>query len=1145
MATHTLLLLFLAIGNVLSFQLKHAHHHASLQHPRDLIRGLETIPNTTLARRDDYTCAPGRPCKNGACCGESECGKFAKKPGTECPLKTCCSKHGFCGTTADYCGDECQSNCIEHPKPPAGKGGKVLDRVIGYWEAWNARSECHNTQAEDLPLEALTHVNYAFAYIDPENYEVTTMDAKTPATTFEDAVALKLLKPDLKVFVSIGGWTFSDNGTKTQPVFGDIARSSSNRQKFADNLLRFLNFYGYDGVDLDWEYPGAPDRGGRKDDTDNYVELLKTLREKFSASGRDLGITFTAPSSLWYLRWFDLPGMMKYADWVNLMSYDLHGVWDRDNPIGSIVQAHTNLTEIKLAVELFWRVDIAPSQIALGFGFYGRAFTLADPSCSAPGCPFSGGANKGVCTGESGYLAHYEIQDIIAKNSKKRDVSVIHDKEAAIKYLTWDGNQWISFDDQESFAQKKEWADEIGFHGSLIWASDLDDYNNTAHKDFTGNKDIGSRTSLQKNNNLIEYTESAWSFLGQGCKFHEKIVDVNQHDCGSGMELVGYDAHGCNGKVNGKKVDKCGWPMCCPTSARMKDKCTWRGSDPECNGQCHANEVDIGGSSWGGSPGESPESKRCSRGGKHLCCEVQTDAITSGCYWTEGCDNKSCKADEESVAHAYNIHDKCAKSDDRGLKRSDNGLFSPLSSRAPQGTGQNYCCKKSNKPFDECKWHGSGDCVHNTCGRGEVTLKTNRWGDDDSTCFWFRAKALCCTPNQNALNHPVCNVDLCEGDSQCEQPEEDPEDDSDSSDLSKRGHLSKRVTSNAFRQTIKWGAKEMYTYRSPYPSGIGQLFKGPGAKTLAIKGGYMMKDTVCTSLGVTLEAANNIQNNLISHNGRPNRWNTEHGPREMQVLEWLLKLACIGELPSGDPMITKAMDPQVMIDTWNTPFPRGLTVPNIGQVFFTGVVGYGTPDSWGNDWNVLDTPNKLFYTIIGSYAYRKSLTYLPSDLNIIKRDLMKGHNPMALEKFKRELKTAFTATSLAASRKSAELIMTVLQKTFGAVNYFNDAALASYWDSANRDFYLAAKFMGDHIPGWENFPAIVAEFDENHMEFISLSAQLFMATRVRMIVQEFGKMTVTELAQRPEHMVQFYKTAKFFHEMTYSLKFSKTPVPSV
>jgi len=72
----------------------------------------------------------------------------------------------------------------------------------------------------------------------------------------------------------------------------------------------------------------------------------------------------------------------------------------------------------------------------------------------------------------------------------------------------------------------------------------------------------------------------------------------------------------------------------------MKDKCMWRGGGGgvgggDCNGQCHANEVKIGGSSWGGSPGESGTG-RCSRGGKAFCCTVELEAVTSDCYWTKG-----------------------------------------------------------------------------------------------------------------------------------------------------------------------------------------------------------------------------------------------------------------------------------------------------------------------------------------------------------------------------------------------------------------------------------------------------------------------------------------------------------------------------
>lgn len=138
---------------------------------------------------------------------------------------------------------------------------------------------------------------------------------------------------------------------------------------------------------------------------------------------------------------------------------------------GNFVRPHTNLTEIQRAAQLLWRVGITPDIVNLGFGFYGRSFTLSDPSCSSPGkCAFSGGAKPGACTDTSGYLSYYEIQDILSKNT---GIVVNHDEAAAVKYFTWDNDQWISYDDRETFKQKMDWATDVGFGGSLIWASDL------------------------------------------------------------------------------------------------------------------------------------------------------------------------------------------------------------------------------------------------------------------------------------------------------------------------------------------------------------------------------------------------------------------------------------------------------------------------------------------------------------------------------------------------------------------------------------------------------------------------------------------------------------------------------------------------
>ena len=243
--------------------------------------------------------------------------------------KVCCSEFGFCGTSKEFCGKGCQSNCGKVKVPPGRAKDGVLKKVIGYYEAWSPRWKCHAFPPSAIPVDGLTHINFAFAGIEPETFKVTTMDTQTPESLFMETADVRTLKSgnlDLQVFISIGGWTFSDNNTKTQPVFGEIASSESNRQKFAKNVVSFMKEYGFNGVDIDWEYPGAPDRGGRKEDTKNFVALMKTMKETFDKDRKGkYGLTFTVPTSYWYLRWFDLQGMLKYADWVNVMSYDLHG----------------------------------------------------------------------------------------------------------------------------------------------------------------------------------------------------------------------------------------------------------------------------------------------------------------------------------------------------------------------------------------------------------------------------------------------------------------------------------------------------------------------------------------------------------------------------------------------------------------------------------------------------------------------------------------------------------------------------------------------------------------------------------------------------------------------------------------------------
>lgn len=98
----------------------------------------------------------------------------------------------------------------------------------------------------------------------------------------------------------------------------------------------------------DWQFPAAADRGGNSEDTANYVSLLQEIYEAFS--GTRWQLTVTIPTGYWYLRGFDLEGMVQYVDWFNVMTFDIHEAWDREHEwTGPFIRGHSNTTEIDVS----------------------------------------------------------------------------------------------------------------------------------------------------------------------------------------------------------------------------------------------------------------------------------------------------------------------------------------------------------------------------------------------------------------------------------------------------------------------------------------------------------------------------------------------------------------------------------------------------------------------------------------------------------------------------------------------------------------------------------------------------------------------------------------------------------------------------
>ena len=191
-------------------------------------------------------------------CGEgctSECNaKSECDPGwgaewsnrTTCPLNVCCSTYGFCGTTATFCGG------VIAPSPQCSQEQHTSDkRTIGYYEGWNFARPCGNMEPEEIPLGVYTHINFAFALINPNNYRMDIMDEGT-ASRYGRVSGLKDRQPGLEVWIAIGGWAMNDPGPY-RTVFSDLVADEAKQDVFFESLIAFLKIYDMDGVDLDWE----------------------------------------------------------------------------------------------------------------------------------------------------------------------------------------------------------------------------------------------------------------------------------------------------------------------------------------------------------------------------------------------------------------------------------------------------------------------------------------------------------------------------------------------------------------------------------------------------------------------------------------------------------------------------------------------------------------------------------------------------------------------------------------------------------------------------------------------------------------------------------------------------------------------------
>jgi GH18 family chitinase len=399
----------------------------------------------------------------------TECGRNAAPGNETCPLNVCCSEYGNCGTTIDFCGKGCQNNCDLPQISTCATDNSSSLRTVGYYESWANARKCQNVSPKDLNVTGFTHLNYAFLMFDPKTFAIAeTADSDGPLVT--EFTNLKTANPGLQTWIAISGWNFNEPGP-TATAFSDMVSCKENRTKFITEVKAFMQTYAFDGLDIDWEYPSASDRGGKPADKDNLVLFTQEIRAAF---GMRYGLSITLPASYFYMKNFDLAGMQEHVDFFNIMTYDMHGIWDKDTVgAGPYILPHTNLTEIDGALDLLWRSKVVPEKVNLGLAWYGRSFTLSEPNCTFPNgvCEFSGAGLAGPCSDSKGTLNLMEVQDIVSEGKLRPTL----DEKAGVKFVAYNETQWVSFDDEETIRLKQKFANERCLGGTMVWAMDQAD----------------------------------------------------------------------------------------------------------------------------------------------------------------------------------------------------------------------------------------------------------------------------------------------------------------------------------------------------------------------------------------------------------------------------------------------------------------------------------------------------------------------------------------------------------------------------------------------------------------------------------------------------------------------------------------------
>lgn len=349
---------------------------------------------------------------------------------------------------------------------------------VCYFTSWSKyRSNKYSKfDIKDINPKLCTHLVYAFGQIDTDSkllaaHEPLVEDPRPGhAGRYSEFNKLKLQNPSLKTLLSIGGQFDDGRG------FRIVSENDIIVKRFAENTAIWLRTRQFDGLDIDWEYPN-------KDTKRTFITLLRALRDAFVATPTHpkLLLTIAAPAGKDRIdEGFDVPGINRYVDYVNLMTYDYSGfnptVTAFNAPLYSRKDPAFNPTySVDYTFKYYHSRGLDVSKMVVGVTPMGLHYVLKNENDTYVGAHVYPDREPGDFFAEDGRRAYAETCLMRASVLTDHDYDIEQEQP-----FMWRGDEWVGYEDTNSARKKVEYMLKQGAAGFMFWSLDQDDFTGKA-----------------------------------------------------------------------------------------------------------------------------------------------------------------------------------------------------------------------------------------------------------------------------------------------------------------------------------------------------------------------------------------------------------------------------------------------------------------------------------------------------------------------------------------------------------------------------------------------------------------------------------------------------------------------------------------